>query len=977
VILFSEEAKARESIVESPDNSLMLSRTLLVAALAGTSYGSTLNDPNCPCLGTNYQVDADGDGNVATLSLGDYDASYGESCKAHAEPGASACQGATPAAWCSSPWCYVDPCFCSGPTDIGESDYFSTPTASGKRLFYSYAACGSTDAYSSAKCPSLAETACTASDECTWAADACGVATAKVTTARTAANCSAVDWGSFGSQCMCLGTNKQERMDDNGFAKVMVNKEAIDPKKYDAGYGAVCQAHAEPGAADCKKATPEAWCSSKWCYVDPCKCNGPTDFGLSDYFTTTVDNNSLYYSYAACGNADAYSAAKCTAITTSTACTAEDECAWSATASTCGANGATVLDARTAMGCGALTGSTNCPCIGSNGQTAVDGKIVTDKVGFSGHKYSIDYGNQCTPHGEPGSDACNGNYPASWCKDAWCYVDPCSCNDPGVGLSDYFTSTSSGKPLYYSYSTCGSADGYNSAKCPAIATETACSAANDCAWSGGACTVSTAGLTTAQTNYGCTGPVPDPAPSPSPSSPTPSGSSPTPSGTCPDVTAPIAGSTAWTMSDMEQGAEFTKCISINDFHTKLMTDEIQTVDRDATTGCCPSCWMPGIKWYSNYWGSMIVCGFKDDGSVDMSSSTSNGVRSCTYRKCYVVKMDITCKDDSKMKINGCCPKDQWNAECSMYSKSQTFFGTKANYCLSYAKKYKLLGSMPAVQTDGKLGLSSIKAYTGCAPFNPAGGASPSPSGGSSPSPSGGSSPSPGPVTGGTVNCPSVGSVDTSTVQFGSMDQGAAFNKCIAICDFNSKTLSEDVRVTDRMEGGCCPSGFIPGAKYYAKYQGAQVVCGFKDDGSVALSTGSSNGQKTCTYNGCYVQKQNLPCSDDSRQLINGCCGKTKGSRTFQDGCLSYDYTLNNAYNQRYEYCLSYDKDYGTKGWTGTAEATDDVKDGKLHTGNLYTYTPCAGSSVGGGGGSSNEASPAVQTTVGVFSVIAVLTSAIM
>merc|ERR1719272_293091 len=102
---------------------------------------------------------------------------------------------------------------------------------------------------------------------------------------------------------------------------------------------------------------------------------------------------------------------------------------------------------RVASGCGALTGSTGCPCIGSNGQTPVDGKIITDKVGFSGHKYSIDYGNQCTPHGEPGSSSCSGNYPASWCKDA------------SVGLSDYFSKTASGKPLYYSYSTCGSKDG--------------------------------------------------------------------------------------------------------------------------------------------------------------------------------------------------------------------------------------------------------------------------------------------------------------------------------------------------------------------------------------------------------------------------------------------------------------------------------------------------------------------------------------
>jgi hypothetical protein len=177
---------------------------------------------------------------------------------------------------------------------------------------------------------------------------------------------------------------------------------------------------------------------------------------------------------------------------------------------------------RTASGCGEITGSTACPCISSNGQTPVDGKIITDKVGFSGHKYPIDYGKQCTPHSEPGQSACSGNYPASWCKDSWCYVDPCNCNDPGVGLSDYFSSTTSGKPLYYSYATCGSADGYNAAKCPAITSESTCNADDECTWTSGACVVSSGRLTTAQTAYGCPAPAPDPASAPAPPAPAPS-----------------------------------------------------------------------------------------------------------------------------------------------------------------------------------------------------------------------------------------------------------------------------------------------------------------------------------------------------------------------------------------------------------------------------------------------------------------------
>jgi len=174
------------------------------------------------------------------------------------------------------------------------------------------------------------------------------------------------------------------------------------------------------------------------------------------------------------------------------------------------------------------------------------------------------------------------------------------------------------------------------------------------------------------------------------------------------------------IGDLEQGSEFTKCIKVTDFNSKSLGDEIEVVDRDAATGCCPACWIPGIQWFAKYWGSMIVCGFKDDGSVNMATSSSNGAKTCTYNKCYVVKMDITCADSSKMKLDGCCPKDQWTADCKMYSKSQSFFNEKVGYCLSYAKKYKVEGTNEKAddQAGGKLALSNVAAYTGCAGFSP-------------------------------------------------------------------------------------------------------------------------------------------------------------------------------------------------------------------------------------------------------------------
>jgi hypothetical protein len=203
----------------------------------------------------------------------------------------------------------------------------------------------------------------------------------------------------------------------------------------------------------------------------------------------------------------------------------------------------------------------------------------------------------------------------------------------------------------------------------------------------------------------------------------------------------------------------------------------------------------------------------------------------------------------------------------------------------------------------------------------------------------------------------------SSVKIGEMDQGAEFTKCISNTDLETKTLDDDITLIDMVDG-CCPAGSVPGVKYFNQYSGAQIVCGMKDDGTVALSTGSSNGKKTCTYNKCYVMKQNIPCKDGTKQRLNGCCGG-KPQTNFDAQCKFYDKYFNNAHSEKVNYCTTYDKDYGSKGYAGTAAKTDDVADGKLQVNKLYTYTPCPGSAVGGGGGGgSSSAAGGTDTTSG-------------
>jgi hypothetical protein len=200
-----------------------------------------------------------------------------------------------------------------------------------------------------------------------------------------------------------------------------------------------------------------------------------------------------------------------------------------------------------------------------------------------------------------------------------------------------------------------------------------------------------------------------------------------------------------------------------------------------------------------------------------------------------------------------------------------------------------------------------------------------------------------------------------------MDQGAEFTKCISNTDLETKTLDDDITLIERV-GDCCPAGSVPGVKFFNQYSGAQIVCGFKDDGAVALSTGSSNGAKTCTYNKCYVMKQNIPCKDGTKQRLNGCCGG-KPQTNFDAQCKFYDKSFSNAHSETVKYCTTYDKNYGSKGWAGTSAKTDDVAGGKLQVDKVYTYAPCPGNMVGGGsgsgsGGSSSSGSTSSDTTSG-------------
>merc|ERR1711966_306135 len=105
----------------------------------------------------------------------------------------------------------------------------------------------------------------------------------------------------------------------------------------------------------------------------------------------------------------------------------------------------------------------------------------------------------------------------------------------------------------------------------------------------------------------------------------------------------------------------------------------------------------------------------------------------------------------------------------------------------------------------------------------------------------------------------------------------------------------------------------------------------------------------------------------TKQRLNGCCG-AKPQTNFDAQCKFYDSSFNNAYSEKAQYCTTYDKDYGTKGYAGTSAKTDDVADGKLQVDKLYVYTPCPGNVAGSTGttGSTTADTTSSASAVGLI-----------
>jgi hypothetical protein len=265
--------------------------------------------------------------------------------------------------------------------------------------------------------------------------------------------------------CPCIGIDGVS----GGTTAIIKEGNTFQEAKYPADLGARCDSwddghnpnHCMEGQHPGKG---NGWCAKEWCYVDPCNCAIDVTPKLAIYVPYAQNRaRPIYYSYATCGNTD-----ERTAMINPNACVnrlelncaTDGKCLWNSKKSEC--VGKEILGACNDPDFNPdekVWGQDSCPCIGLNnivGTTDVE-------VGNSTLAYPADAGSVCKAWDDNDKHPeCSGSNAPSWCKKSWCFVDPCNCKlETAPKLSSYLpSSTFRGRPVHYSYATCGSVDSW-------------------------------------------------------------------------------------------------------------------------------------------------------------------------------------------------------------------------------------------------------------------------------------------------------------------------------------------------------------------------------------------------------------------------------------------------------------------------------------------------------------------------------------
>jgi len=263
-------------------------------ASISTWDSAKLGNEDCKCIGVMLN------GSVPVPVGNDtvmYPAEIGSRCAAWEQDRYPGCVGVDdPPDWCTQKWCYVDPCKCKLPVPPKQSTV--NYKFQNKTLYWSYATCGSIDAFSegleNACVNQLDEGSCTDLEDCAWDGKQC-LGKDLVTDC----NNPIMSEEKYGkSTCRCIGIAEREGYVNFTYATVGV-------VKYPGSVGGECQPwEILSEYPDCQNDVAPEWCEAKWCFVDPCSCTGLDNAPKLGTRGAIFQGKPVWWSYGTCGGVD-------------------------------------------------------------------------------------------------------------------------------------------------------------------------------------------------------------------------------------------------------------------------------------------------------------------------------------------------------------------------------------------------------------------------------------------------------------------------------------------------------------------------------------------------------------------------------------------------------------------------------------------------------------------------------------------------
>jgi hypothetical protein len=136
---------------------------------------------------------------------------------------------------------------------------------------------------------------------------------------------------------------------------------------------------------------------------------------------------------------------------------------------------------------GSTYGENKCPCVGI---AHIQGYFATQQE-YHMVQYPLEMGATCAAWEDGLHPKCKAAVPPAWCKQKWCYVDPCNCDLDVVPKKTTLGLKFQGQAAFWSYRTCGGTDFFTAdvgpKSCTAQKDHGACIANPDCGWDGKQC----------------------------------------------------------------------------------------------------------------------------------------------------------------------------------------------------------------------------------------------------------------------------------------------------------------------------------------------------------------------------------------------------------------------------------------------------------------------------------------------------------